>query len=78
MNINYKLALLRELCEKYNLRFVDLVMWYGHGTAYIGSHRYPKSYMEKLSLGQLKVMSPGQLEDLVVECALVDMASGEG
>jgi len=78
MNINYKLALLRELCEEYNLHFVDLVMWHGHETAYIGSHYDPASYIEKLSRGQIESMGSGQIEELVVKCALVDVASGEG
>lgn len=78
MNINYKLALLRELCEKYNLHFVNLVMWEGLETAYIGSHYNSISYIEKLSSDQIESMSPRQLEDLVVGCALVDVASGEG
>jgi len=78
MNINYKLALLRKLCEEYNLDFVDLVRWHGHETAYIASHYDRASYIEKLSSDQIESMSPRQLEDLVVECALIAVASGEG
>lgn len=78
MNNNYKLALLRELCKEYNLLFVNLLMWEGHETAYIGSHYDRASYIEKLSSDQIESMSPRQLEDLVVECALIAVASGEG
>ena len=78
MNINYKLALLRELCDQYNLHFVDLTMWHGHESAYVGSHYDPTSYIEKLSSDQIEGMSPDQIEGLVLDCALIDMASSDG
>lgn len=78
MNNNYKLALLRELCKEYNLLFVNLLMWEGHETAYIWSYYDRASYIEKLSSDQIESMSPRQLEDLVVECALIAVASGGG
>lgn len=70
-----KLILLEKLCEQYGLYFVDFTMWHGHEWAYVGNHRDPTSYIEKLSRGQLEAMSPRQIEELVVECALTEMAS---
>ena len=76
MDIKDKVALLRELCKEYNLLFVDLLIWHGHETAYIGGHYDRASYIKKLSPDQIDLMSPRQLEDLVVECALIEVASG--
>jgi hypothetical protein len=78
MTIEDKLVLLTELCEQYNLHFVDLTVWHGHEWAYIGSHYDPSSYIEKLSSDQIESMDSGQIEELVVQCTLVEMASGHG
>jgi hypothetical protein len=78
MSIKDKLALLEKLCEQYNLHFVDLTVWHGHEWAYIGSHYDPSSYIEKLSSDQIESMSPRQIEHLLVECALTEMASNHG
>jgi hypothetical protein len=75
MTMRDKLALLTELCEQYNLHFVDLIVWHGHEWAYIGSHYDPTSYIEKLSSDQIESMSPRQIEELVVQCALTEMVS---
>ena len=75
MDVKKKLFFLEELCEQYNLNFVDLTVWHGHEWAYIGSHHDPISYIEKLSPNQIEGMSPGQIEDLVVKCALVEMVA---
>lgn len=78
MSIEDKLTLLEKLCQQYGLHFVDLTVWHGHEWAYVGSHRDPASYIEKLSPGQLEAMSPRQIEELVVECALTEVASNHG
>ena len=78
MSIKDKLALLEKLCKEYNLHFVDLTVWHGHEWAYVGSYYDPASYIEKLCPNQIEAMDPGQIEELVIKCTLVEMSLGYG
>lgn len=78
MSIEYKLTLLKELCGDYGLFFADFTVWQDFSFVYIASHCDVSSYIERLSYDQLKSLSPRQIEEFVVECALTDVASNHG